>query len=483
MSAFTSFVAVDDSAVVNPFGTSPTIHQAVPAPEFVSFEKIFGAEGPRGVRETAPIAPPPPPPPVPVAVSQPAVQVQPGSPTTGGLRARVFDNNDKSEVIGASVTLSNTNKLVATTTILTDVKGEVLFPVLRAGSGYVVQVIADGYAGVRQETRVDVGVLKDVVISLAPEHVERVTVIGEKTEVALDANEPATKFSSDYIQDLPVAGRFYQNILVLAPGVQDPDGDGNPNVNGARDRDFKTQVSGISNVDPLTGQFLNLLHSDSIEEITVVSAGAGAQYGRAQGGFAQIVQVAAESASASPLSTPRQLKKDASVADPNGYVLDAAFRVLADLADDGAISPAEGRPALAALLAAQRGDGAIAQDLGVHAIATWALAEAALELPDEPMVKEARANALGFLVAAAKNGGALDAESARWVRLVLGALDPAVASSVPAPAGQPSPLYERLRSALAGSRSGAAVTKPTGHGAFDRLVSTIRRKNLKVVRA
>jgi hypothetical protein len=119
----------------------------------------------------------------------------------------------------------------------------------------------------------------------------------------------------------------------------------------------------------------------------------------------------------------------------------------------------------------------------VHAIATWALAEAALEMPGEPMVKEARSRALSFLVAVAKNGGALDAESARWARLVLGALDPAAASSIPAPVGPASPVYERLRSALAGSRSGVAVTKQTGHGAFDRLVSTIRRKNLRVVRA
>src|SRR5262245_29646890 len=210
--------------------------------------------------------------------------------SSGGLRVRIIDNSDKSPVIGASVTLSNTNKLVATTTLLSDVKGEVLFPVLRAGSGYVIQIIMDGYAGVRQDAKVEIGSMKDVVIAMAPEHIEKVTVIGEKTQVDLDQNEASTKFSSDFIQDLPVAGRFYQNVLALAPGVQDPDGDGNPNVNGARDRDFKTQVSGISNVDPLTGQFLNLVASDSIEEITVVTAGAGAEYGRAQGGFAQIIQ-------------------------------------------------------------------------------------------------------------------------------------------------------------------------------------------------
>ncbi len=210
---------------------------------------------------------------------------------TGGLKIRVVDNSDKTAVIGAAVTLSNVNKLVATSSVITDKDGIALFPVLRAGSGYVVTVIMDGYAGIRQETEVKNGTTKDVAIALAPEHVERVVVIGEKgAQVDLDQNQTSTKFSADFIADLPIAGRFYQNVLSLAPGVHDDDGDGNPNVNGARERDFKTQVGGISNVDPLTGTFLNLVTSDSIEDLTVITAGAGAEFGRAQGGFAQIIQ-------------------------------------------------------------------------------------------------------------------------------------------------------------------------------------------------
>jgi hypothetical protein len=210
---------------------------------------------------------------------------------TGGLKIRVIDNSDKSEVIGAAVTLSNTNKLVATSSIITGADGVALFPVLRAGQGYVITVIMDGYAGIRQDAVVTNGTTKDVVVALAPEHVEKVVVTADKgQQVDLDSNETSTKFTSDFIADLPVAGRFYQNVLSLAPGVHDDDGDGNPNVNGARERDFKTQVGGISNVDPLTGTFLNLVTSDSIEDLTVITAGAGAEFGRAQGGFAQIIQ-------------------------------------------------------------------------------------------------------------------------------------------------------------------------------------------------
>ena len=164
---------------------------------------------------------------------------------------------------------------------------------LRAGSGYVITVIMDGYAGIRQDAVVTNGIDQRRRDRRSPPEHRRKGRRHRRTGcqlVDLDSNETSTVFSSDFIADLPVAGRFYQNVLSLVPGVQDPDKDGNPNVNGARERDFKTLVGGISNVDPLTGKFLNLVTTDSIEALTVITAGAGAEFGRAQGGFAQIIQ-------------------------------------------------------------------------------------------------------------------------------------------------------------------------------------------------
>jgi outer membrane receptor protein involved in Fe transport len=72
--------------------------------------------------------------------------------------------------------------------------------------------------------------------------------------------------------------------------VQDADGDGNPNVHGSRSRDFQAVVGNVSNVDPLTGQYLSRINTNSIEEMEVITAGAGVEFGRAQGGFARIIQ-------------------------------------------------------------------------------------------------------------------------------------------------------------------------------------------------
>jgi Ca-activated chloride channel family protein len=120
--------------------------------------------------------------------------------------------------------------------------------------------------------------------------VEHVWVEAASDIVDLENTSQTTRFSDSYVEDLPVAGRFYQNVLAFAPGVQDADGDGNPNVHGARDRDFKALVSGISNVDPVTGQRMFEVNPNSIEEMEVLSAGASVEFRRAQGGFARILQ-------------------------------------------------------------------------------------------------------------------------------------------------------------------------------------------------
>ena len=212
------------------------------------------------------------------------------SAQTGGLKVVVYDENADT-LPGAIVTLSSNQGFIKTTSVPTDAEGVAMFPVLRPGGGYKIDVQFSGYTpGVQDDVRVKISETTTVNIQLIPEMTEAIRVEADSEVVDLDRTDTSTSFNSEFIQDLPVAGRFYQNVLALAPGVQDTDGDGNPNVHGARDRDFKAQVSGVSNQDPLTGRFMSLVNPDSIEEIEVVTSGAGAEYGRAQGGFANIIQ-------------------------------------------------------------------------------------------------------------------------------------------------------------------------------------------------
>jgi hypothetical protein len=216
------------------------------------------------------------------------------SAQTGGISVKVVDSNGD-PLPAATVTISHPTGYVKEAAVLTNAKGLAVFPVLRATGtstvGYTINIVFPGFAPMQlTDVKVSMGETTRQPVQLAEEIVERVKVVAKTDVVDLENTSQTTKFSEEFIDDLPVPGRFYQNVLTLAPGVQDADGDGNPNVHGSRNRDFKAEVGGISNVDPLTGQRMNQVNPNSIEEIEVVTAGAGVEFSRAQGGFARILQ-------------------------------------------------------------------------------------------------------------------------------------------------------------------------------------------------
>lgn len=435
MSPFTSFVAVDDSRVVNPSGESSTVHQALPVPKGVSFEGVFGAEGPPALR------------PAPVQPEQ-VVEDDALRGPAGGISVHVYDSAGQ-PLPGAMVTIVHSLAYVKETRLITDARGSADFPVLRPGPGYAIKVSFPGFSDIVQsDLRVVGGKSTSIPLTMIAEITEKVKVTAERQVVSLDSTRTSTRFSDDFIHDMPVPGRFYQNVLALAPGVQGAEGAGNPNVHGARDRDFKAIVGGISNVEPLTGQWMSRVNANSIEEMEVITAGAGVEFGQ------------------------ERVRGDAR------HVLEAAIRVLADLAEDGRLSPAEGRPALAALLAAQREDGALASAAGVHAIATWGLAEAAGAMPDDPWVRGAAEKATAHLLGKT-SGPVVDVEAQRWCEMVARwlrpTLDPA-AAVLPVDAGKP--LLDMLRAAQGVSLTGGSV----GRHPLGRLIAALPRGHLKVAR-
>jgi outer membrane receptor protein involved in Fe transport len=214
------------------------------------------------------------------------------SAQTGGITVLVTDETGE-PLPGAVVVISHETGSVPTTAERADKTGTVRFPVLRPGGGYSIEVSfpGGGFATVRHDD-IRVKISEDITIpvTMLEEFEEQVKVVAESQVIDLDKVETSTRFSDAFIADLPVPGRFYQNVLTMAPGVQDTDGDGNPVVHGSRQRDFQALVGDISNVDPLTGQWMSRVNPNSIEEMEVITSGAGVEFGRAQGGFARIIQ-------------------------------------------------------------------------------------------------------------------------------------------------------------------------------------------------
>jgi TonB dependent receptor/Carboxypeptidase regulatory-like domain/TonB-dependent Receptor Plug Domain len=213
-----------------------------------------------------------------------------GAQTNSGIRGTVLDK-DGAPLPTAHVTVANTT-LGVNQVVITDAKGEFRIVPLPAGKGYSLTVEFPQMAKVTQsDIELTAGKVTSLPITLRPssEVTERVRVVGTGDVVNTESTTTSTTFSSEFIDSLPILGRQYQDILSLAPGVTDTDGDGNVNIHGSRDTDVVTLVDGVSTVDPYSGKVGQQLNIDSIQDIEVKTSGASAEFGRAQGGFVNIV--------------------------------------------------------------------------------------------------------------------------------------------------------------------------------------------------
>jgi hypothetical protein len=193
---------------------------------------------------------------------------------------------------GVIVEVSSTRDGIAGRGTVTDASGGYHLPSLPPGRTYQVKASFPEYSTIiLADVEISAGRVTNLNVTMQPAEdlSERIEVRARPQIVDLETTTTESRFSSEFVDALPILGRNYQDVLTLAPGVSDVDGDGNPNIHGARDTDVGTLVDGISTTDPLTGKLGAQLNIESIQEIEVKTSGATAEFGRAQGGFANVI--------------------------------------------------------------------------------------------------------------------------------------------------------------------------------------------------
>src|SRR4029453_9083968 len=125
---------------------------------------------------------------------------------------------------GVTVVLRNDTLAFQERGTLSDAQGKYRFAHLPPGAGYRLTVSMPGYATlVFTDIRLDSGATAIQNAALRPgnELKEVVRVEGKGETVDTEKVMASTTFSSTFIAELPILGRDYQDILVLAPGVTD----------------------------------------------------------------------------------------------------------------------------------------------------------------------------------------------------------------------------------------------------------------------
>src|SRR5271163_2870863 len=175
--------------------------------------------------------------------------------TTGRIQGTVTDQTGAG-VPAATVVVTDTQRGAART-VSTDDSGNYVAPDLQPGV-YKVRAEASGFKTV-ERVNIVVEVAEDlrVDIVLPPGQVSETVVVTD--EVPLVNSTTSTlggTLSNTEINDLPLNGRNYENLLQLRPGVVRYPGGGfsTTSANGLRAEDNAYFVEGLFNSEPYSGQ-------------------------------------------------------------------------------------------------------------------------------------------------------------------------------------------------------------------------------------
>lgn len=205
----------------------------------------------------------------------------------GTISGRVTDQSG-APVPGATVEITNQEKGI-TRSKTTDADGKYIFPLLHPGPYKVTISLAGFDTFVANNTVVEVGKTTSVNSKLRLSTSETITVLGDVPVVDKSNASQTTTISSDLAQRLPV-GRSYQALALSMPGVVLPgNANANANFHGALFTDNLYLFDGIDTTDPTTGGFGQNFTYEAIQEVSVTTSGASADYGRAVGGIINVI--------------------------------------------------------------------------------------------------------------------------------------------------------------------------------------------------
>jgi outer membrane receptor protein involved in Fe transport len=203
-------------------------------------------------------------------------------------------------IAGANVTSMNVDRNQKQQAV-TDSAGRFRFPVLTVGA-YELTAARDGFAPWHRTLRLSVGSALDIPITLSMTQSETIDVSAALPAIDTARTEVASNITPEEVRTLPLNGRNYLDLALLAPGVSRTNTGANQrfaetsavpgtgiSVSTQRNLANSFVVDGLSANDDaaeLAGTFFS---QEVIREFEVVRSGGSAEFGRASAGIINIV--------------------------------------------------------------------------------------------------------------------------------------------------------------------------------------------------
>lgn len=219
---------------------------------------------------------------------------------TASVSGRVTDPSG-AVIVDAQVTARQLETNLSST-ITTDSEGRFRFPYLKLGP-YEIKVHRDGFADALRPLTLTVGSAFDVpvVLSVASPQSD-ITVTGEALILEAARTQIAGTVPQAEIRDLPLNGRSFLDLALLVPGVSPTNTGSNQvfaetsavpgqGISVGSQRNFSNNfiVDGLSANDDAAGLSGGFYGLDVVNEFQVVTSGGQAEFGRALGGYLNVV--------------------------------------------------------------------------------------------------------------------------------------------------------------------------------------------------
>jgi len=204
-------------------------------------------------------------------------------------------------ISGATVTARQLDTNLASTQ-LTDKEGRFRFPYLKVGQ-YEIKIHQEGFGDFTQTLTISVGAAFEIPVSLSlASNQTSVTVTEEAAVLEAARTQIAGTVSQAEVANLPLNGRNFLDLALLIPGVSPTNTAANQlfaetsavpgqGISIGSQRNFSNSfiVDGLSNNDDAAGLTSAFYGLDVINQFQVVTSGGQAEFGRALGGYVNVV--------------------------------------------------------------------------------------------------------------------------------------------------------------------------------------------------
>jgi hypothetical protein len=215
--------------------------------------------------------------------------------TSGASLAGRVTDKDGGPMPGVTISASNPETGLDRSTV-TDAEGNFNLPALPIGS-YTVKAELSGFATVTVEAvRLNVASTRTLEIELSNATMEEQITVVDEAPLVQTTPSIGTIVSEEQLENLPLNGRQFANLAILAPGTglsynSDPTKPGQLTValNGGIGRNVNYIIDGGDNTDDTIGGALQNFNLESVEEFNIQTQQYKAEFGRSTGGVLTVV--------------------------------------------------------------------------------------------------------------------------------------------------------------------------------------------------